>query len=75
MRHHIFENYKSLSTKELSNAFGCEFLVNVFHCAGGNYCPFPPGKMRLCCAYCHMINDCPDDDGVCVHFLEKDKKD
>ncbi len=46
-------------------AWSCPYLVDGTRCAGGDYCDFPPGHSRLCCAYCPLFDACPDRTGIC----------
>ena len=72
----LFEEYfKAHCPKVVTRSFRCEFLVDLFHCAGGNYCHFPPGQMRLCCSFCPRVSDCPDEEGICTRLLEKKGED
>jgi hypothetical protein len=51
-------------------AHSCPWLILGEHCAGGDYCPFPPGSERLCCFFCPRLDGCPDNTGICER-LEK----
>lgn len=52
--------YRSVSraTRMLYRAFSCSFRFGWNHCAGGDYCPFPPGRDRLCCFFCPSFESC-----------------
>lgn len=65
--------YKSASpiTKKMFLAHSCPYLKNDYLCAGGDYCPFPPGKAKLCCFYCPLFDKCPDRTGICERLKEK----
>jgi len=52
-------------TEAMYKAYSCPYLIMGIHCAGGDYCPFLYGKMKLCCFYCPRFHDCPDRTGVC----------
>ena len=66
-------SYKPVSqtTKKFYLAHSCPYLFQDRHCAGGDYCPYPPGKEKLCCFFCPRFDTCPDKTGVCVRFKEK----
>ena len=49
-------------------AHSCPYLFFENRCAGGDYCPFPPGKDKLCCFFCPWFDSCPDKTGVCQRF-------
>ncbi|MCE5249857.1 hypothetical protein LLG96_06515 [bacterium] len=58
-------------TKVLYKASSCPFLFAEVHCAGGDYCPFPEGKDKLCCFFCARFDICPDKTGVCTRLQDK----
>lgn len=60
----------SQTIKILYLAHSCPYLFHNKYCAGGDYCPFPPGKEKLCCFFCPMFATCPDKTGVCARFKE-----
>jgi len=65
--------YKSLEpklTRAIFDTFSCPFLVMEQRCAGGDYCPYQPGRDKLCCFFCPRFDDCPDTTGVCTRFTE-----
>lgn len=62
--------YRSVSkiTKLFYHAHSCTFIHSGWHCAGGDYCPFPPGLDKMCCFVCPLFDKCPDKTGVCERF-------
>jgi hypothetical protein len=64
-----FSAYPRL-TGLLLRAHSCPFLFPVERCAGGDYCPFPPGRDRICCFFCQRLDDCPDKTGVCGRLTQ-----
>lgn len=56
--------------KALYTAHSCPFLIQGTLCAGGDYCPFPPGDDHACCFFCERFTDCPDPEGICTRFLD-----
>lgn len=54
----------------LLRAHACPYLVSGTRCAGGDYCPFPPGEDHLCCFFCPYLDDCPDPSGICVRLQD-----
>jgi len=72
--HNVHMGYDSHHTQVLGmlyRAESCPFLVAGVHCAGGDYCPFPGGRERLCCFWCGKLVNCPDTTGICVRLKEK----
>ncbi len=57
--------------KNLSRTLTCPYLIFETHCAGGDYCPFQPGKNHLCCFFCQHFDDCPDKSGICQRYLDR----
>jgi len=66
-------SYETVHTEHVRTfllAWSCPFMFDGRRCAGGDYCAFPPGEARLCCAFCPLFESCPDPTGVCRRFLD-----
>ena len=70
-------SYTSVSeiTKKLYLAHSCSYLIEEWKCAGGDYCQFTYGHLRMCCFICPLFENCPDKTGICTRFKEQSKPD